>query len=95
MDDYICYHYDVGPSSVAPFTYIWIDVDGSMPGLNPGDTMRVDSVNSPSGQYNGAPSHVATYTNRCAGTYNLYAYDYYGNPFPSGFFPITFTVEST
>ena len=85
--------YDVGPSSVASFVYIWIDVDGSMPGLNPGDTMRVDSVNSPSGQYNGAPSHVATYTNRCAGTYNLFAFDYYGNPFPSGFFPITFTVN--
>jgi hypothetical protein len=72
---------NVGPGSVAPFTYIWRD--------DAGNIMRIDSLGS--SQYNGAPSHVATYTNRCAGTYNLFAFDYYGNPFPSG--PITFTVN--
>ena len=84
---------NVGPGSVAPFTYVWIDVDGSMPGLNPGDTMRVDDAYNNPIWYTGAPSHVATYTNRCIGTYHLFAFDYYGNPFPSGSFPITFTVN--
>ena len=52
---------NVGPGSVPPFTYIWRD--------DAGNIMRVDSLGS--SQYNGAPSHVATYTNRCAGQYTL------------------------
>ena len=38
-----------------------------------GDTLKVDSLGS--AWYN--PAHVATYTNRCAGDYELHAYDYY------------------
>ena len=41
-----------------------------------------------SSQYNGAPSHVATYTNRCAGFYTLEITEYYGNSLP----PIDFTA---
>ena len=72
--------YDVGPSSVPPFTYVWTNAVT-------GVVMRVDSLGS--SQYNGPPSHVATYTNRCAGFYTLQIYDYYGNSLP----PIDFTVN--
>ena len=72
--------YDVGPSSVPPFTYVWTNAVT-------GVVMRVDSLGS--SQYNGPPSHVATYTNRCAGFYTLQVYDYYGNSLP----PIDFTVN--
>ena len=88
--------FDVGRSSVPSFTYVWIDVLGTnidpLTGVlyNPGDTMRVDSFGS--SQYNGAPSHVATYTNRAPGTYHLHAYDFYDNPFPGN--PITFIVNA-
>ena len=69
---------NVGPGSVPPFTYIWRD--------DAGNIMRVDSLGS--SQYNGAPSHVATYTNRCAGQYTLEVIDYYGNSLP----PYLFTI---
>ena len=72
--------FDVGPSSVPPFTYVWRNA-------TTGVIMRVDSLGS--SQYNGAPSHVATYTNRCAGFYTLEITDYYGNSLP----PIDFTVN--
>ena len=69
---------NVGPGSVPPFTYIWRD--------DAGNIMRVDSLGS--SQYNGAPSHVATYTNRCAGQYTIEVIDYYGNSLP----PYLFTI---
>ena len=69
---------NVGPGSVPPFTYIWRD--------DAGNIMRVDSLGS--SQYNGAPSHVATYTNRCAGQYTIEVFDYYGNSLP----PYLFTI---
>ncbi|MDC0201950.1 gliding motility-associated C-terminal domain-containing protein, partial [Flavobacteriales bacterium] len=71
---------NVGPGSVAPFIYTWRD---AITGI----IMRVDSNGS--SQYNGAPSHVATYTNRCAGFYTLEIEDAYGNTLP----PIDFTIE--
>ena len=71
---------NVGPGSVAPFTYIWRDATTN-------SILRIDSNGS--SQYNGAPSHVATYTNRCAGFYTLEIFDYYGNSLP----PIDFTVN--
>jgi gliding motility-associated-like protein len=81
----ICWGYDDGKifgvmndSAVPPFTYYWIDVDGSMPGLNPGDTMRVDCFGCPPpSNYN--PSHVATHTNLAPGCYLLSATDAFGN----------------
>ena len=63
-----------GCLSVPPFTFYWIDgATGGAGQVN--DTLKVDSVGTPF--YN--PSHVATYTNLCPGTYQLHAYDYYGN----------------
>ena len=59
--------FDVGIHSVPPFTYYWFNSNG--------DTLKVDSLGSV--WYN--PSHVATYTNRCAGSYELHAYDFYNN----------------
>ena len=53
--------------SIPPFTYYWFNSNG--------DTLKVDSLGSV--WYN--PSHVATYTNRCAGNYELHAYDFYNN----------------
>ena len=72
---------NVGPGSVAPFTYIWTN---STCRCNYEDEIRIGSS-----QYNGAPSHVATYTNRCAGFYTLEIFDAYGNSLP----PIDFTVS--
>ena len=68
---------NIGPGSVAPFTYIWRD--------NAGNILKVDSLGSV--WYN--PSHVATYVNRCAGFYTLEIFDYYGNSLPV----IDFTVS--
>ena len=59
--------FDVGIHSIPPFTYYWFNSNG--------DTLKVDSLGSV--WYN--PSHVATYTNRCAGNYELHAYDFYNN----------------
>ena len=58
--------YGVGTYSVPPFTFYWLNA-------TTGDTLKVDSLGS--AWYN--PAHVATYTNRCAGDYELHAYDYY------------------
>jgi len=68
---------NIGPGSVAPFTYIWRD--------DAGNIMKVDSLGSV--WYN--PSHVATYVNRCAGQYTLEMFDYYGNSLP----PYLFTID--
>jgi len=64
--------YGVGTYSVPPFTFVWRD-------LATGAIIKTDSLGSP--WYN--PSHVATYTNRCAGVYSIMAYDYYGNSISS------------
>ena len=74
------YPYDIGPSSVPPFTYIWRDAIT-------GNVMRIDSLGSPF--YNGSPLHEATYSNVCAGFYTLEIFDYYGNSLP----PVDFTVN--
>ena len=69
-------HGIMNDSAVPPFTYYWIDVDGSM--LNPGDTMRVDCFGCPPpSNYN--PSHIATHTNLAPGCYSLSATDAFGN----------------
>ena len=60
--------FDVGIHSVPPFTFYWMN-------KLTGDTLKVDSLGS--AWYN--PSHVATYTNRCPGEYELHAYDFYNN----------------
>ena len=70
---------NVGPGSVAPFTYTWRDATTN-------SILRIDSNGS--SQYNGAPSHVATYTNRCPGSYTLEIEDAYGNTLP----PVEFTI---
>ncbi len=63
-----------GCLSVPPFTFYWID--GATGGAGQvADTLKVDSVGTLF--YN--PSHVATYVNLCPGSYQLHAYDYYGN----------------
>jgi hypothetical protein len=60
--------FDVGIHSIPPFTFYWMN-------KLTGDTLKVDSLGS--AWYN--PSHVATYTNRCPGEYELHAYDFYNN----------------
>jgi len=68
--------YGIGPYAVPPFIFEWYD-------LVTGALLKTDSLGSP--WYN--PSHIATYTNRCAGVYRVQAYDYYGNAFPDTEFP--------
>ena len=62
--------YNIGTVTVPPFTYVWRDANGNV--------LKVDSLGSP--WYN--PSHVATWTLRCAGIYTLEVFDYYGNTGP-------------
>ena len=65
--------YGVGTYSIPPFTFVWSDIAT-------GNVLKTDSLGSP--WYN-TNSHVATYVNRCAGSYGLMVYDYYGNPISS------------
>ncbi len=70
----------VGTFAVPPFTFKWYN-------LLTGALLKTDSCIYDSLSLSWAcspwysPSHVGTYTNRCAGVYGLSVYDYYGNSF--------------